>query len=352
MCNCSVMSCTHSLHIFPPTDWNLRSEWKWEVIISQLAVRRSWDNWWSDPNRQHRHIYDTPEWASFEAIDYPARRRHPVLQLRPREFGSAWTILRFRAVEVLGNRSTQRTSQVVGWVSRQPLARLHAKIPLMRLLDSLSDSKFAEGESLLSFGQRQLFCLARAVLKGSICLILDEATSNLDSETEKQFLKCSTDAFRGKTLITIAVSSLPFGRCNMELQQFALTFPSFRPCFSPQHRLYSLLDYDRVIIMENGKIIEDGNPQELKSNPKSLFTSMLNASDLSGKRDKWKRERWRVASSTSHSTASLFVCKRKWKRQRVEPTHITTEHDSITELFIRLFMARLLWGVINLINDK
>ena len=69
------------------------------------------------------------------------------------------------------------------------------------------DTRFGEDESLLSFGQRQLFCLARAVLKGSICLVLDEATSNLDSETEKQFLQCSTNAFKGKTLITIAVRS-------------------------------------------------------------------------------------------------------------------------------------------------
>lgn len=71
----------------------------------------------------------------------------------------------------------------------------------------LSDSSFSEDGSLLSFGQRQLFCLARAVLKRSICLVLDEATSNLDSETEKQFLKCCNDAFKGgeKTLITIAV---------------------------------------------------------------------------------------------------------------------------------------------------
>lgn len=71
------------------------------------------------------------------------------------------------------------------------------------MLTFISDTRFAE--SLLSFGQRQLFCLARAVLKGAICLVLDESTSNLDSETEKQFLKSSNDAFRGKTVITIAV---------------------------------------------------------------------------------------------------------------------------------------------------
>lgn len=118
-------------------------------------------------------------------------------------------------------------------------------------------------------------------------------------------------------------------RCNMELQQFVLTFPSLRLCSTPQHRLYSLLDYDRVIIMENGKIIEDGNPQELKSNPKSLFTSMLNASDLSGERDKWKEndEEW-------HSMPALlrllsFVCEWKWTSQRVEHTHFTSQQHII-----------------------
>jgi ABC-type multidrug transport system fused ATPase/permease subunit len=67
------------------------------------------------------------------------------------------------------------------------------------------DTCFNEGEALLSFGQRQLFCLARAVLKDSICLLLDEATSNLDYGTEVLFLKAANDAFKGKTVITIAV---------------------------------------------------------------------------------------------------------------------------------------------------
>lgn len=69
-----------------------------------------------------------------------------------------------------------------------------------------ADTCFSESGGLLSFGQRQLFCLARAVLKGSSILVLDEATSNLDYETELLFLKAANDAFKGKTVITIAVS--------------------------------------------------------------------------------------------------------------------------------------------------
>lgn len=69
------------------------------------------------------------------------------------------------------------------------------------------DTYFGEGDVLFSQGQRQLFCLARAVLRGSICLVLDEATSNLDSATEKKLLKAATEAFKGRTVITIAVST-------------------------------------------------------------------------------------------------------------------------------------------------
>jgi ABC-type multidrug transport system fused ATPase/permease subunit len=82
------------------------------------------------------------------------------------------------------------------------------KAHLSAFLPFISDTCFSESGALLSFGQRQLFCLARAVLKGCSILVLDEATSNLDYETELLFLKAANDAFKGKTVITIAVSSL------------------------------------------------------------------------------------------------------------------------------------------------
>ncbi|XP_058450018.1 ATP-binding cassette sub-family C member Sur isoform X2 [Malaya genurostris] len=118
---------------------------------------------------------------------------------------------------------------------------------VVALSDGL-DTQIDEGQALLSAGQRQLFCLARAVLRGSVCLVLDEATSSLDLETEKLVLEAAGKAFKGRTVITIA------------------------------HRLHSLFDYDRVIVLDHGSIVEDGNPRVLRKKSDSKFAAMLKAS--------------------------------------------------------------------------
>lgn len=64
------------------------------------------------------------------------------------------------------------------------------------------------GSNVFSAGEKQLFCLARAVLRGSVCLVLDEATSSLDTTTESALLEAASKAFHGRTIITIAVSIL------------------------------------------------------------------------------------------------------------------------------------------------
>lgn len=69
----------------------------------------------------------------------------------------------------------------------------------------ISDTIIGEGGISLSTSKKQLLCLARAVLRGSFCLILDEATSSLDKQNEIKFMDAVKKAYKEKTIIAIAV---------------------------------------------------------------------------------------------------------------------------------------------------
>jgi len=96
----------------------------------------------------------------------------------------------------------------------------------------------------LSGGQRQRVSIARAFLKDSPILVLDEATSSLDSASESLIQESLEELMRGRTVIAIA------------------------------HRLSTLKKMDRIVIIEEGKILEDGNPEELLRNEKGVFREM------------------------------------------------------------------------------
>ncbi|HXH55404.1 MAG TPA: ABC transporter ATP-binding protein [Gammaproteobacteria bacterium] len=98
------------------------------------------------------------------------------------------------------------------------------------------DSLVGERGVKLSGGQRQRIAIARAILKNAPILILDEATSQLDSVTEQDIQESLWTLMQGKTTIVIA------------------------------HRLSTLLHMDRILTFEQGKIIEDGTHQELLAN--------------------------------------------------------------------------------------
>lgn len=85
-------------------------------------------------------------------------------------------------------------------------------IELAQLKDAIQalpeklDTYITDSSTIFSTGQKQLFSLARAVLRGSVCLVLDEVTSSLDTETEMALLNAADKAFQGRTIITIAVT--------------------------------------------------------------------------------------------------------------------------------------------------
>lgn len=96
----------------------------------------------------------------------------------------------------------------------------------------------------LSGGQRQRIAIARAFLKDAPILILDEATSSLDSESEHIIQVSLEKLMKGRTVIAIA------------------------------HRLSTLKEMDRLVIIKNGVIVEDDSPEELLKKPNGIFKNM------------------------------------------------------------------------------
>lgn len=95
------------------------------------------------------------------------------------------------------------------------------------------DTPVGEAGSLLSGGQKQRISIARALLKDAPILILDEATSALDSESENQIKEALETLMRGRTCLTVA------------------------------HRLSTIDRADRIVVMQDGVIVEEGTPAEL-----------------------------------------------------------------------------------------
>ncbi|XP_053413290.1 multidrug resistance-associated protein 1 isoform X3 [Nycticebus coucang] len=131
------------------------------------------------------------------------------------------------------------------WTS---LELAHLKGFVSALPDKL-DHECAEGGENLSIGQRQLVCLARALLRKTKILVLDEATAAVDLETDDLIQSTIRTQFEGCTVLTIA------------------------------HRLNTIMDYTRVIVLDKGEIRECGSPSDLLQQ-KGLFYDMAKDAGL------------------------------------------------------------------------
>ena len=107
----------------------------------------------------------------------------------------------------------------------------------IRLLPEGLDTIVGERGVKVSGGQRQRLAIARAFLRDAPVLLLDEATSSLDSESEQAVQQALDRLMQGRTVIAVA------------------------------HRLSTLRDFDRIVVMESGRIVQDGRPGELERHP-------------------------------------------------------------------------------------
>ncbi|NXU25497.1 MRP7 protein, partial [Thalassarche chlororhynchos] len=131
-------------------------------------------------------------------------------------------------------------------------AELHEVLEQCHLLDAVTqmgglDSELGERGKSLSVGQRQLVCLARALLTRAKVLCIDEATASVDQKTDQLLQQTIRQRFADKTVLTIA------------------------------HRLNTILDSDRVLVMQAGRVAELDSPTRLSQKDGSLFQRLLHS---------------------------------------------------------------------------
>ena len=104
-----------------------------------------------------------------------------------------------------------------------------------------------ETGSNFSVGERQLVCLARALLQKTKIIIMDEATANVDFKTDRLIQEVIRDKFQDRTVLTIA------------------------------HRLNTIIDYDKVLVLDGGRVVEFDKPETLLANENGFFTRLVRA---------------------------------------------------------------------------
>jgi ATP-binding cassette subfamily C (CFTR/MRP) protein 1 len=137
-----------------------------------------------------------------------------------------------------------------GMYSDQDLIELANQASLEKLInrdDKGLDQQIEESGQNLSSGEKQLLWICRAVLKKNKVVLMDEATANIDIKTEQTIQQLINEKFTDATVITIA------------------------------HRLNTIMESDRILVLSQGEVAEFDSPSNLLNNPNSMFSSYVNS---------------------------------------------------------------------------
>ena len=142
-------------------------------------------------------------------------------------------------------------------------SEIHSALECVQMSEAASavglSHMLTSGGGNFSVGQRQLLCLARAILRRCRVLVLDEPTANVDEVTDGRLQKAVKEVFGSSTIIAVA------------------------------HRLETIIDYDRIVVMAEGRVVETGTAKELLGRKGGAFEGMVR--EVGGEGEKLLRRR-------------------------------------------------------------
>jgi ATP-binding cassette subfamily C (CFTR/MRP) protein 4 len=142
--------------------------------------------------------------------------------------------------------TVRRNLDPFGVLNDQDMLDAIAKVQLDRRLEKGLDESIDEGSTNFSVGERQLLCLARAIVRKDRLLVLDEATANVDHQTDALIQATIRNEFKESTVFVVA------------------------------HRLNTIIDSDLLIVMDRGRVVEADSPHQLLNDPNTTFSKMVN----------------------------------------------------------------------------
>ena len=154
---------------------------------------------------------------------------------------------------VLFKGSVRKNLDPFNQYSDEEIWRVLDEVRLKEAVSNMSgnlQSNLSEGGTNFSVGQKQLICLARAMLKNNNILILDEATANVDPQTDELLQSTIKKSFVNCTVLTIA------------------------------HRLHTIMDSDKVLVMDEGHAVEFDHPYVLLENQKTFYNLVMKTGNV------------------------------------------------------------------------